>query len=163
MKITFKGNPLTLQGAQLKQGDTLKEFVVAKNDLSPLRLSDTKGVRIFLSVPSLDTPVCDLEVKEFNKRVGEMPGVSIYAISLDLPFAQARWVKSYNIDGIVTVSDYKERSFAAATGTFINELGLLARAAFVVDASDKIVYAEYVQEVSEHPNYEAILNAAKLA
>jgi len=163
MKITFKGNPLNLIGEQLKAGDTFKDFSVSKNDLSPLTLADTSGVRVFLTVPSLDTPTCDMEVREFNKRAGELPGVSIFTVSLDLPFAQARWCGAAGVASVVTASDYKDGSFATATGTKIAELGLLTRAAFVVDASGKVVYAEYVSEITEEPNYEAILNAAKNA
>jgi thiol peroxidase len=161
MKVTFQGNPLTLDGTQLKQGDTLQDFVVVKNDLSPLALADTQGVRIFLTVPSLDTPVCDLEVREFNKRAGELPGVSICTISVDLPFAQARWCGAAGVENVVTVSDYKDRAFAAVTGTMIQELGLLTRAAFVVDAAGKVVYTEYLEEITDQPNYDAILSAAK--
>ena len=161
MKITFQGNPLTLSGTQLTSGDTIKDFAVAKNDLSPLTLSDTSGVRIFLTVPSLDTPVCDMEIREFNKRAAELPGVSIYTVSMDLPFAQARWCGAAGVEAVVTASDYKDGAFAAATGTLINELALLTRAAFVVDASGKVTYAEYVSEITDQPNYEAILAAAK--
>jgi len=161
MKITFQGNPLTLSGTQLKPGDTLKGFTVAKNDLSPLALSDTKGVRIFLTVPSLDTPVCDMEVREFNKHAAQLSGISIYTISMDLPFAQARWCGAAGVENVVAASDYKDKAFAEATGTMIEELGLLTRAALVVDASGKIVYAEYVGEITEQPNYDAILEAAK--
>ncbi|MCL2618615.1 MAG: thiol peroxidase [Defluviitaleaceae bacterium] len=163
MTVTFKGNHLTLSGTQLQAGDTFKDFAVAKNDLSPLTLGDTSGVRIFLTVPSLDTPTCDTEVREFNKRAGELPNVSICTVSLDLPFAQARWCGAAGVASVITASDYKDRSFAEATGTMIKELGLLTRAAFVVDASGKVVYAEYVAEITEEPNYEAILGAAKNA
>ena len=124
MKITFQGNPLTLDGTQLKPGNILKDFTVVKNDLSPLILADTKGTRIFLAVPSLDTPACDMEVQEFNKRAAELPCVGIYTISMDLPFAQARWCGAVGVEAIVTASDYKDKAFAAATGTLIKELGL---------------------------------------
>ena len=163
MKITFQGNPLTLNGTQLKLGDTFKDFSVAKNDLSPLTLADTKGIRIFLTVPSLDTPVCDMEIREFNKRATELPDVSIYTISMDLPFAQARWCGAAGVSAVTSASDYKDKAFAAATGTMIKELGLLTRAAFVVDATGKVTYAEYLGEITEQPNYDAILAAAKNA
>ncbi|MCL2376575.1 MAG: thiol peroxidase [Defluviitaleaceae bacterium] len=163
MKVTFMGNPLTLVGAQLKQGDMLANFTVAKNDLSPLTLADTQGkTRILLTVPSLDTPVCDMEIREFNKRAAEMPNVAIYTISMDLPFAQARWCGAAGVENVITASDYKDKAFAAATGALIEELGLLTRAAFVVDASGKVVYAEYLDEITEQPNYDAILAAAKI-
>ena len=162
MKITFMGNPLTLVGTQLKAGDMLPDFTVTKNDLSPLTLADTQGkTRIFLAVPSLDTPVCDMEIREFNKRAAELPNVIIYTISMDLPFAQARWCGAAGVENVVTASDYKDRVFAAATGTMIEELGLLTRAAFVVDASGKVVHVEYLEEITNQPDYNAILAAAK--
>ena len=161
MKVTFQGNPLTLVGTQVKVGDTLKDFAVSKNDLSPLTLKDTSGVRIFLAVPSLDTPVCDLEVITFNKRTAELPGVSVYTMSMDLPFAQARWCGAAGVETVVTASDYKDRQFGAATGTLIEELGLLTRAAFVVDANGVVTHVEYLNEITEQPNFDAIIAAAK--
>ncbi|MCL2608280.1 MAG: thiol peroxidase [Treponema sp.] len=163
MKITFQGNPLTLEGEQVKVKDSLKAFGVAKNDLSPLWLADTKGVRIFLAVPSLDTPVCDTEVRKFNQKASELKNVTVYAVSMDLPFAQARWCAGAGIANVVSVSDYKDHSFAKATGTFIKELGLLTRAAFVVNSAGSVVYAEYLEEITQEPNYDAILAAAKSA
>ncbi|MCL1991014.1 MAG: thiol peroxidase [Defluviitaleaceae bacterium] len=161
MKVTFQGNPLTVAGTQVKVGDVFPDFKVSKNDLSELTLADTSGVRIFLSVPSLDTPVCDLEVMTFNNRVSEIPGVSVYTLSMDLPFAQARWCGANTVEAVTTASDYKDRSFAQATGTFIEELGLLTRAAFVVDAAGKVTHVEYLEEITEQPHFDAILEAAK--
>jgi len=161
MKVTFQGNPLELVGKQIKVGDQFPDFTVTKNDLSTLTLTDTSGIRIFLTVPSLDTPVCDLEVMTFNQRASEIPGVSVYTLSMDLPFAQARWCGANAVDGVVTASDYKERSFADATGTFIKELALLTRAVFVVDATGAIVYVQYLEEITEQPDFDAILEAAK--
>ena len=161
MKVTFQGDPLTLVGKQIQIGDVFPDFTVAKNDLSSLTFTDTKGVRIFLAVPSLDTPVCDLEVMTFNNRVSEIPGVSIYTISMDLPFAQARWCGAGGVEAVITASDYKDHAFAKATGTFIEELGLLTRAAFVVDPSNKVIHVEYLKEITEQPDFDAILEAAK--
>ena len=163
MQITFQGNPLTLVGKQLQAGDKLPSFNVTQNDLSPLSLEETDGTRIFLSVPSLDTPVCDTEVRTFNSRASEIPGVSVHTLSMDLPFAQARWCGVAGIDAVTTTSDYKDRSFAEATGTMIQELGLLTRAAFVVDANNVIKHVEYLSEITEQPNFDAILEAAKTA
>lgn len=163
MQVTFKGDPLTLFGTQLKVNDTFPDFTVAKNDLSPLSLSDTSGVRIFLTVPSVDTPVCETEVATFNKRASEVEGVSVYTISMDLPFAQARFCGSQGIDKVTTASDYKDKNFSQATGTYINELALLTRAAFVVNSEGKIVYVQYVPEVTDQPDFDAILNSAKSA
>ena len=161
MQITFQGGALSLKGTQLKVGDTFPNFTVTKNDLSPLTLADTSGVRIFLAVPSLDTPVCDIEIMTFNKRAGEIPGVSIYTVSADLPFAQGRWCGANTVESLITVSDYKDRSFSEVTGTFINELALLTRAAFVVDANGVVTHVEYLKEITEQPDFDAILAAAK--
>jgi len=163
MKITFQGNPLTLEGDQVKVKDSLKAFSVAKNDLGALALADTKGVRIFLAVPSLDTPVCDTEVRKFNEKASAMKNVTVYAVSMDLPFAQGRWCAGAGIANVVSVSDYKDHSFAKATGTYIKELGLLTRASFVVNSAGSVVYAEYLEEITKEPNYDAILEAAKSA
>ena len=111
MKVTFQGNPLTLEGTQVKVGDTAPDFTVVDNDLNPFKLSDTKGKRVFLTVPSLHTPVCDTEVRRFNQEAAKLGDVTIYTISMDLPFAQGRWCGGAEIDKVKTVSDYKDREF----------------------------------------------------
>lgn len=161
MNITFKGKALTLIGAALQTGDTLPEFSLTDNALNPVHSRELTGIRVFLAVPSLDTGVCDLEVKTFNQKASELPGVSLYAVSLDLPFAQTRWCAAAGVEKVKTLSDYRDRSFGRATGTLIDELALLTRAVFVVDQNNKIVYAEYVPEVTEHPNYEAVYQKLK--
>ncbi|OPJ58260.1 thiol peroxidase [Clostridium oryzae] len=163
MEVKFQGNKVTLVGKQLKVGDQFPEFTVTNNSMEQVTLGDTKGVRIFLTVPSVDTPVCDLEVKTFNKKASEISGVTVYTISMDLPFAQSRWCGSEGIKNVVTLSDYKDREFGNATGTYVKELGLLARTAFVVGSDNKIVYANYLTEITDYPNYEEVLEAAKLA
>lgn len=163
MKVKFQGNEVTLVGNELKVGGTFPEFTTSDNSLKPVSLGDTKGVRVFLTVPSLDTPVCDLEVKTFNKRASEIEGVTVYTVSMDLPFAQSRWCGAEGIKNVVTLSDYKDRSFGNNTGTYVKELGLLARTAFVVDSSNKIVYLDYLSEITDYPNYDEILEAAKRA
>ena len=163
MQITFKSQPMTLAGKQLAVGDVLPDFVAAGPDLSPVRLGDTQGARLFLTVPSLDTPVCDREALEVSRRVQSMPLLTCYVVSMDLPFAQKRWCAAQDVANLVTLSDYKDRSFARATGTLIQELGLLTRAAFVVNADNLVTYAEYVPEVTEHPDYAALLAAAQKA
>ena len=160
MNTTFKGNPLTLSGKQLQVNDILQDFTLSTNTLAQMSLADTSGVRIFLSVPSLDTPVCSVEINTFNNRASEMPNVSLYIVSMDLPFAQNRFCDANKIKNVVTVSDYINKTFSAATGTYINELGLLTRAAFVIDPNNRVVYCEYVKELSDHPNYDAIIKAA---
>lgn len=161
--IKFQGNPLTLDGTTVKVGEKLRDFTVVANDLGPVTLKDTKGVRIFLTVPSIDTPVCDTEVKKFNQEVDKLDGVTCYTVSMDLPFAQSRWCALADIETVKTVSDYKDREFGKATGTYINELGLLTRAAFVIDSQGIVTFVEYLEEVTNEPNYDAILAAAKQA
>ena len=161
MKVAFQGNALTLEGTQVKVGDTAPDFTVVNNDLNPLKLSDTKGKRVFLTVPSLDTPVCDTEVRRFNQEASKLGNVTIYTISMDLPFAQARWCGGANIDKVITASDYKDREFGKNYGVYINELGLLSRAVFVVDENNKVTYVEYLNEITDEPNYDKALEALK--
>lgn len=157
MTITFKGTPMNLSGRQLQVGDSMPDFTLTDQTLQAVHSQDLGGVRVFLTVPSLDTGVCDQEVRRFNQAAAGFPGVSIYAVSLDLPFAQARWCGAAGVETVRTLSDYKDHSFGTATGTRIEELGLLTRAVFVVDRGGKVTYAEYVPEVSAHPNYDAVL------
>lgn len=163
MSITFQGNPLTLTGNKVKVGDKAPKFMVLKNDLSPLTLSETKGVRVFITFPSIDTPVCDLQVKRFNQEAAKLRNVSIYAVSADLPFGQARWCGANGASNLVTVSDHRDMQFATNWGLFIKELRLLARAVFVVNSAGNIVYSQIVGEVTDQPDYEAALAAVKAA
>lgn len=160
-KVTFQGNPLTLEGKTLEVGTKLNDFTVVDNDLNDVTLSDTNGLRVFLSVPSIDTPVCDTEVRKFNTEIEKIPGVTCYTISMDLPFAQARWCGTAGIKNVKTLSDYKLKSFGEATGTYIKELGLLTRASFVVDKDGKVVFVEYLDEITNEPSYNEILDAVK--
>ncbi|GAA5345264.1 thiol peroxidase (atypical 2-Cys peroxiredoxin) [Planifilum fimeticola] len=162
--VTFKGNPVTLVGNEVKVGDTAPDFTVLANDLSPVTLADSKGsVRIISVVPSLDTGVCDQQTRRFNEEAASLEGVRVLTISVDLPFAQKRWCGAAGVDRVQTLSDHRDLSFGTAYGVVIKELRLLARAVFVVDKNDKVVYAEYVPEVTQHPNYEAAIEAAKKA
>lgn len=163
MNVTFKGNPVTLVGNELKLGDKAPDFTVVNNNMEDFSFKDTKGVRIILAIPSLDTPVCDLETKTFNKEASAIPNVTIYTISMDLPFAQVRWCGDNGIDNLTTLSDFKDRIFGKNYGTYVKELGLLARAVFVIDSDDNIIYVEYVSEVGNQPNFEKVLEAAKNA
>lgn len=163
MKVNFQGNTVTLEGNEIKVGDAFPDFTVANNGLAPVSLKDTKGVRIFLTVPSIDTPVCDLEVRTFNEKASEIDGVTVYTVSMDLPFAQARWCGAEGVKNVVTLSDYKDKSFGKATGTYVKELGLLARVSFVVDSDNKVTFAEYLNEITDYPSYDKVLEAAKAA
>lgn len=162
--ITFKGNPVTILGNEVKVGDQAPNFTVLANNLTPVTLDDSKGsVRIISVVPSLDTGVCDAQTRRFNEAAAQLEGVHILTVSVDLPFAQARWCGAAGIDKVQTLSDHRELSFGKAYGVVIEELRLLARAVFVIDANDKVVHVEYVPEVTTHPNYEAAIEAAKAA
>ncbi len=161
MKVKFGGQDVTLAGVQLKAGDKVPAFTVIKNDLSPVSLSDMKGKKIISLVPSLDTEVCDMETRRFNVEAGKLADVKVYTISLDLPFAQARWCGNNGIENVITASDYKDRSAAASFGAMIEEFGLLTRAVFVVDENDTVTYVEYCDEVTNEPDYEAVLAAVK--
>ncbi len=161
--ITMKGNPLTLEGRELGIGDAAPDVELTNNDLAPVRISSFRGkVCILSSVPSLDTPVCDLETRRFNEEAGRLgQDVAIVTISMDLPFAQKRWCGSAGVDKVVTLSDYKERSFGKEYGVLIKELKLLARCIFVLDKEGIIQYIQLVSEVSREPDYEAVLDAVK--
>ncbi len=156
MAVTMKGKPIKLAGKMLKAGDKMPDFVLTDNNLNQVSSKDLKGLRVFLSVPSLDTGVCDMEVRTFNKKAAELPGVHIYAVSMDLPFAQARWCGAANVEQVKTLSDYQKREFGKVTGTLIEGLELLTRAVFVVDADNIVRYAEYVEEVSTPPHFDVI-------
>ena len=160
--VKFKGNPLTLIGPELKVGSKAPDFQVLTQELSPLNLASVAGKTLLISVvPSLDTPVCDAQTRRFNQEAAKLPNVHILTVSMDLPFAQKRWCGAAGIDKVKVVSDHKDSSFGKAYGVLINELRLLARAVFVVDAGGTVRYAEYVPEVTSHPNYDAALAAVR--
>jgi len=162
-EVTMKGNPLTLVGAAVKVGDKAPEFAVLNNDLGPVGLSSYKGkVLIISSVPSLDTPVCDIETRRFNQEAGNLGrDVVILTISMDLPFAQKRWCGAAGVDKVVTLSDHREASFGIRYGVLIKELRLLARAIFVIDGKGVVRYVQLVKELTHEPDFEAVLRAVK--
>jgi thiol peroxidase len=161
--ISMKGNPLTLLGPELKTGDQAPNFTVLNNDLSPVEFSSYKGkVCLIASVPSLDTPICDLETRRFNSEAGRLsPNIQILTISMDLPFAQKRWCGAAGIDKVITLSDHKEGAFGTAFGILIKELRLLARAIFIVDREGVIRYIEIVRDLSAEPNYDQALKVVE--
>jgi thioredoxin-dependent peroxiredoxin len=160
---TIKGNPITLVGPELKVGDTAPDFKVNKDLMTEVSLADYAGkVKLISVVPSLDTGVCDAQTRRFNEEAAKLgDNVVILTISVDLPFAQARWCGAAGVDKVVTLSDYKSKSFGQAYGVLIKELQLDMRSIFVVDANNKIQYIEYLTEMTEHPNYEAAIDAVK--
>ena len=161
--ITMKGNPLTLVGSELRPGDSAPDFEILGNDLKPVKLSAFSGkVRIISTVPSLDTPVCDIETRRFNEEAGRLGSdVVILTVSMDLPFAQKRWCGASGVEKVVTLSDHYDASFGRSYGVLIKELRLLARAVFVVDREGIIKYIQIVKELTNEPNYDEVLNAVK--
>lgn len=164
--VMFKDKPLTLLGNEVKVGQVAPDFKVQKSaDMSDYTLASGAGkTRIIATVPSLDTPVCDLETKRFNEEASKLSNVEIVCISMDLPFAQKRWCGASNVDKVITASDHREASFGKNYGVLISGGPLdrvLARAVFVVGADNKLKHVEYVNSIGEHPNYDAALIAAK--
>ena len=159
--ITMKGNPFTLLGNRLIKGDRAPDIDLLDNDLSPVRLSSFQGkVCIITTVPSLDTPVCDMETRRFNEEAGKLGAdVQILTISMDLPFAQKRWCGAAGVEKIITLSDHRNASFGKAYGVLIKESRLLARAVFVLDREGAVRYIQIVKEVSDEPDYDAVLEA----
>ncbi len=161
--ITFKGNPLTLVGNEVKIGQKAPDFVAIGNDLSPVKFSSYFGkLSIISSVVSLDTPVCEIQTKKFNEEADRLgPNVVILTISMDLPFAQKRWCGAADVNRLQTLSDHRDVSFGMAYGVLIKELRLLARAVFIVDQKGILRYKEMVKEVTNEPDYDAALSELK--
>ena len=163
--ITFKGGPLTLVGEELTVGRPAPDFTLVTNGLEGKSLSDFRGkVLVLVTIPSLDTPVCDVETRRFNEEAASLgDDVAIAAVSVDLPFAQARWCGAAGVERVETLSDYKDHAFGEAYGLLIKELALLARAIVVVDRSGNISNVQLVSEVTEEPDYAAAIAAIKSA
>ncbi len=161
--VTIHGNGLTLLGDPVEKGSKAPDFTVLDNDLNPKTLADfTEKVLVIASVPSVDTPVCDLETRRFNAEAGNFgKDVKVLTISMDLPFAQKRWCAAAGVEQLQTLSDHRDASFGANYGLLIKELRLLARAVMVLDADRTIKYMELVPEVTNEPDYEKALNAIK--
>lgn len=162
---TFKGAPLTLVGAELHVGDKAPDFRALKSNLEEFALTSTAGkVRLISVVPSLDTPVCELQTRRFNTEAAQLGAkVAVLTISMDLPFAQGRFCATAGIANLTTLSDHREASFGKRYGVLIKELRLLARAVFVVGGDGRITHAQYVKELTTHPDYDAALAAARAA
>jgi thiol peroxidase len=161
--VTFLGNPLTLTGSPVAVGDAAPSFTVLNGDLEPVDVLALPGkVKILVAVPSLDTPVCDVEARRFNEEAAGLgDDVSVAVISEDLPFAQARWCGAAGVDQVTTYSDYKDVDFGTKYGILIKELRLLARTVLVVDETNVVRYLQIVPEVADEPDYDAALAAAK--
>jgi len=161
--VTMKGNPVVLLGDDVQIGQSAPDCTLIANDLSQFQLSSLKGKKVILSVvPSLDTPVCDLQTKRFNREAANLgDDVAIVTISVDLPFAQARWCGATESNQIQTLSDYLDNSFGLAYGVLVEGLKLLTRSIFVVDAEGVLQYKQIVSEITDEPNYEEVLEAVK--
>ena len=157
-KVTFQGNPLTLEGDLPKVGDKAPDFQAFDQDMNLKSLKDFQGkIKIISSVPSLDTPVCSIETKKLHDMMKNFGDDYLFiTISMDLPFAQKRWCGAEGVDNIVTLSDFKDKSFGKNYGLLIKELGLLGRCVFIVDKEDKIRYVQLVEEITNEPDYKDI-------
>lgn len=163
-QVSFQQDPVTLLGNEIKVGDTAPNFTVLNNDLQEVSLDDYKGKKKLISVvPSIDTGVCSDQTRRFNEEAEKLDNVHVLTISMDLPFAQKRWCAAEGIGNLDTLSDHRDADFGEKYGVLIKELRLLARSIFVVDSNDKVTYVEYVEEVSNHPDYESALEAIKQA
>jgi len=161
--VTMKGKPLSLVGRGLRAGDKAPSFSVVDRQWNQVELSDFKGrIVLISSVLSVDTSVCSAQTKRFNEEAAALPkDVVILTISGDLPFALGRFCGAEGVDRIQVLSDHPAGKFGKAYGVLIKEMGLLARAIFVVDQDGRIAYVQIVPEVAEHPDYEAALGAAR--
>ncbi|MEO0588324.1 MAG: thiol peroxidase [Planctomycetota bacterium] len=163
--ITLKGNPMTLLGSELEVGQAAPAFALRAADMSVKSLDDYAGkVKVLVVVPSVDTPVCDTEVRRFNTEAADLSGdVAILSVSVDTPPALKRWCGAAGVEAVETLSDFYDHAFGTDYGVRIKEIGLLARAVFLLDKDNKVTYAQIVGEVAEEPNYAAALDAVKAA
>jgi len=161
--ITFQGNPLTLIGTECKVGGRAPDFEAVGNDMAPVTLSSFEDkIRVVSSVPSLDTPVCDMETRKFNEQAtGLSENIAILTISMDLPFAQKRWCGTAGVTRVITLSDHRDGAFGQAYGVLIKELRLLARAVFVIDRAGVVQHIQLVKEITQEPDYDAVWRAVR--
>ena len=161
--VTVKGNHVTLIGQVLKVGDKAPDFTILDMELKEIRLKDFAGkIKLISVTPSLDTPVCDAQARRFNQESAKLPdSVAVLNISMDLPFAIARFCTTTGIDKVKPFSDHRDASFGTSFGVLIKELRLLSRSIFVIDKNDIIRYIEITSEITQHPDYNKALEAVK--
>jgi thiol peroxidase len=161
--VSFQGRPLTLAGSWVGEGDRAPDCPVVNNDLEEVRLADWDDrVRVIATVPSLDTPVCEVETRRFNSEAADLGAdVVILTVSMDLPFAQQRWCAAQEVERVITLSDHREAAVGWAYGVLIKELRLLARAVFVVDKTGTVRHAQLVADLGQEPDYPAVLEAVR--
>jgi thioredoxin-dependent peroxiredoxin len=159
--VTVKGDPVTLVGEEIKVGQKAPDFTLLDSNLNEIKLEKFKDkIKLIATVPSLDTPICDLQIKRFNDEAAEISkDIVIIFVSMDLPFAQKRFCQAYSIKKVKTLSDHRDADFAVKYGVLIKGLRLLSRSIFILDNNNDVQYVEYVQEIASHPDYEAALKA----
>jgi len=162
--VTLHGNPVTLLGPTLSVGDAAPNATALANDLRPVELAAYHGKIVILSfVPSLDTPVCDMETRRFNELAAHFSdNIAILTVSVDLPFAQARWCGHAEVEQVVTLSDHRDLDFGQKFGVLIKDLRLLARAVFIIDRQGVIQYIQLVPEIGSEPDYDDVMNKVKI-
>lgn len=161
-KVSFKGNPVTLVGNEIKVGDKAPDFTVLGADLNPVKLSDFDGkVKVIAVYPSIDTGVCQAQNRRFNAEASDLGDAVILSVSCDLPFAQKRFCAAEGLDHVITLSDHKEVDFGTKYGFLIKELRLLARGTVVIDRKGFVKYVEYVPEIANEPDYDVALGVIR--
>jgi len=155
--VTLRGTPMTLVGTPLNEKDAAPDVTLLSNDLSPVNISDYKGnICLISTVPSLDTPICDLQTRRFNQEVTQIKdNIHVLTVSVDLPFAQKRWCGASGMDNVITLSDHRETAFGMAYGVLMKEVRLLARAVFILDETGTLQYQEIVSEIGTEPDFAA--------
>lgn len=158
---TFIGKPVTLSGQQFQVGETAPDFKLITPSLEMKSLSDFKGKKVISVVPSIDTGICSTQTRTFNKELSELDDTHVITISVDLPFAQAKWCGAEVLDKAIMLSDYYDHSFGKAYGLLMEEWHLLARAVLVLDEDNQIVYTQYLENVNSEPDYVSAITALK--
>lgn len=161
--VTFQGNPLTLVGDEVAVKQNAPDVTLVDTEMNPVKLSSFRGKTVVLAtVPSLDTSVCAAETRRFNEEAANFgDDVAVVTVSMDLPFAQKRWCGAEGITNVTVLSDYRDRELATNYGLLIDELKLLARAVLIIDREGAVRYTQLVKEVTDEPDYEAVLVALK--
>jgi thiol peroxidase len=155
----FKNKPVTFNGVKAEKGTKVKDFKVMNITFEEVKYSNynTFPIKVISVVPSLDTSVCSLQTSKVNTELAKDKRVVVLTISNDLPFAQKRWCGNSGIENIITLSDYLHNDFGSKFGILMNEFKLLARAVYIVNSEDEIIYVEYVDNMSTHPNYDELI------
>lgn len=159
---TFLGKPVTLAGQAVAVGSTAPDFTLTTTDLTKKSLSDfADKVKVISIIPSIDTGICSTQTRTFNQTLSDLDDTVVITVSIDLPFAQARWCGAQGLENAVMLSDYVDSSFGKAYGVLMEEWQLLARAVLVLDKDNKVVYTEYLDNVNSEPNYDKAIEAVK--